>query len=230
MNSKIFFLLLWIFDNGSFQKIVTRNTALKSGDVAFRLQKYDEAAQFYQIAIKQSVLTNKNLLNNYAKSLYLYKKNKEAIKVYTSLLSSGNSFFQSDINLQLGNLFLFEKDTIKALEFYKNSLKLYPNNQLSAYNYEIIIRTFKSKNTFFKKNKKNINSNKSQNIKPITQLNQPDIAQKTNLSQETPPLKYNLTLEQAKLILDAMKNENLKPLLQNTNQYLKSKKTMSESW
>ncbi|MBP6386353.1 MAG: hypothetical protein KA327_06985 [Pseudarcicella sp.] len=230
MNSKIFFLLLWIFDNGSFQKISTRNDAIKSAEKAYNSKKYNDATLFYQIAIKNTVLTDQNVLDNYAKSLLLSKKNIEAIKTYTNLLSLGDFRFKSDVSLQLGNLYLIEKDTVRALSYYKKSLTFYSNNSLSLYNYELLIRNFKTKNKYYSSQQKNTQLAQKQSKADLKSNEKNTENQKNNQLPQSNSPKYNLSLTQARIILDAMKNESLKPILENSNQYLKSKKTMSETW
>lgn len=128
----LFFLSFFIFTL-SAQKAVRKN--IKRGNKSYTEQKYEQAANLYEEALKinpNALEPNFNLANTFYKQNE-WDKSIEQQNHYL-LLEKDNSEKKAAGWHNIGNAMLHKKDLQKAIEAYKMSLRLNPNDDDTRYN------------------------------------------------------------------------------------------------
>lgn len=145
--------------------------SLKVARDAYQNEEYLKAMKYYESAQKKAP-ENINLSDEIAQSAYKARKFEKAEKIYQQ--NSGNK----DSNIQkaenehnIGNSRLKKKDYQGAIEAYKNSLRLNPNDEKTRYNLSEAIRQLKNQQEQ-NKNNQNQNQQNQQNQDQQDQQNQ----------------------------------------------------------
>ncbi len=145
---------------------------MKEGD-------FKTAEKSYQSAIKEKSELPSQVFLNLAHAAFELGKKAAAKKNYLSVLAgSGPAQQKSNACLQLGNLSAQEKNYPEALEWYKKSLLLDPENQKARKNYELAWKLKKQKEE--EENKQN--QDKQQNQE--NQNNPENKSSETNSTQK----------------------------------------------
>jgi len=130
---KHFFCILFCLSAGTFFAQKEKRT-LREGNKSYFGGKYEEAAEYYNEALKEK--------SNYYKSNFnlgdaYYKQGKytEAIGQYdTYIKNNSNKDTLSKAFHNLGNSYLKTKSYNEAITAYKNALKLNPKDEDTRYN------------------------------------------------------------------------------------------------
>ncbi|NIM12901.1 MAG: tetratricopeptide repeat protein [Candidatus Aminicenantes bacterium] len=130
------FLLFWHW----FEPASKKNRA---GINAYQAQKYDEALNHFLSAkgIKPDMA---ELKSNTASALYQMKKYKEALEEFSKIDPEKVEIPKADFYYNLGNSFFRVNQFQKALENYKEGLKLRPDDMDAKKNYELTLQKLKN--------------------------------------------------------------------------------------
>ena len=137
IKALILFISLFSAFSLSAQKAVRKNT--KQGNRSYKEQKYEQAANSYEEALK----INPNALEpNYNLGNTLYKQEKwdESIAQQNHYLQleKENPEKESSAWHNIGNAFLHEKELEKSMEAYKMALRINPNDDETRYNLAVV--------------------------------------------------------------------------------------------
>jgi tetratricopeptide (TPR) repeat protein len=196
---------------------------------AFLKGDYNEASLQYQLLAKQSFFTPSEVTLNYAHSLFELKDTLAARKKYAQLVSLKEPNLASTTYSQLGIIFCYEKDTVRALALFKEALILKPDNEIARYNYELLKKQYHAKKN--QQESKSQTNNKQPSPPPSQQQQNAEVANDNSQKELLKTLKnYGLTLEKAKTILDGMKNDEIQ-YIQKRNNLVKSRESrITQNW
>jgi tetratricopeptide (TPR) repeat protein len=157
-------VFLFIF---AFKSIRVNNKALK----AFNNGSFKHASEnFNKEILKQP--SNYSLLNNAAGAEYKLSKFDDASLKYNDVINSSSSHMQEKFTAfyDLGNVEYMKGDFQKAVDLYKEALKLVPEDKDAKYNLEAALLKLNEKNSTQNNNKKN-KDDKQQSQQPNKQNN-----------------------------------------------------------
>lgn len=142
------FLLFWHW----FEPAAKKN---QQGITAYREKNYEQALQAFLSAkgVKPDLA---QLKNNTASTLYQLKKYKTALEEFSKIDPERSGISKSEFLYNLGNAFFRLNQYDKALESYKNSLILNPEDINAKKNYELALKKLEEQ-----KNKQNQNQKKN---------------------------------------------------------------------
>jgi tetratricopeptide (TPR) repeat protein len=186
--------------------------------------------QYIPALVKYRYLTNTLQLRdnhihlNLAHCYYLNNDKEQAEKYYEQLVNSAGIDISSIAYQQLGMIAFERKEFKNALDYFKKSLAIDPGNNASRYNYELTARLIpkSDKTEEVKENKKKPEKEKetppppddeATNRQPVKQdedgqeQKNSDIEQQKQIQRKL--RQINLSEEKAKMILDAMKNNEI---------------------
>lgn len=126
------FMLFWHW----FEPAAKKND---DGIKAFRAQKYDEALNSF-LSAKGLDPEMPQLKNNTAAALYQMKKYEEALKEFSTIDPEKADIPRADFHYNVGNSYFRLNKFDKALEHYKESLKLEPGDIDSKKNFEFTLK------------------------------------------------------------------------------------------
>ena len=214
IQSLLFSLLLWIWDNRSFDTISRSNRAKIEGQVAYQEKDYRKALEAYQNISNSSLFAEPEARLNLAHSYFQLKQLNNARQYYSRLSKIKNNFLSSRAFNQLGVIETIDKDTVAALRYFRESLRQNPDNQKAQYNYELLKKTFSGKEDVAK-------------TKPLPQKTEqtptpspaPKTAQEVQKTEEKKNLldqlqNMKMSEAQAMMILDALKASEIQYLQQ----------------
>ncbi|HUZ61040.1 MAG TPA: VWA domain-containing protein [Hanamia sp.] len=183
------------------------NSSILKGNKAYQKNNYNEAADEYRDALKNS---ENNVTADYNLGNALYRKNNtdEAVESYDNAIAHTSdsalkqkAFYNKGVALQKA------KKLPECINAYENALILNPNDEDARQNLQ---RALKEQNNQKQNQKQNKNKNKNKNKKKKKQQpkQQPQNNQQKNNQQQPPPPKISKQ--------DAI--EKLKSLLENEKQ------------
>lgn len=221
IQSLLFSLLLWIWDNRSFDTISRSNRAKIEGQVAYQERNYQKALEAYQNISNSSLFAEPEARLNLAHAYFQLKQLNNARQYYIRLSKVRNNILSSRAYNQLGMLETIDKDTLSALRYFKESLRQNPDNQKAQYNYELLKKTFSGKEVATKP--KPVPQKPEQTPTPSPA---PKTAQEVKKTEEKRNLlnqlqNMKMSEAQAMMILDALKTSEI--------QYLQQQKHRSSS-
>lgn len=125
--------------------------AVQRGNVHYQERRYDEALQQYEIA-SQAIPEAAEILFNQGNAHYQQGNYVKALTSYAAALHAGDHELESRITYNLGNVeyqqalqtLQHSEDALKhlrsAMTYYRNSLKLDPQQHQARYNLELAMR------------------------------------------------------------------------------------------
>lgn len=144
---------------------------------AYKKADYTKALKYYESAQKKAP-ENIDLSDEMAQSAYKAREFEKAEKIYQQSSDSKKSNIQKADNYHnIGNSRMKKKDYQGAIDAYKESLRLNPNDDNTRYNLSEAIRQLKNEQ---KKDNQNNQNNQNQN----NQNNQQNQQNKNNQNQQ----------------------------------------------
>lgn len=213
MSVLLLSLLLWIWDNRSFNAISRGNDAKIEGERAYQNTNYFGAAAAYREVLAASLFAEPEARLNLAHSYFKLNQLQNAQELYGRLALVKNSKIAAQAQMQLGVIYATQKDTLKALNALKKSLMINADNRLAAYNYELLKKQYSGKITEPAAKKP------QEQEKPAPKPTNPQEALEAQKSEEKKQILTRLeamkmTEAQALLILDALKAAEMQYLQQ----------------
>jgi Ca-activated chloride channel homolog len=115
---------------------------VKSGNTAFKQQKYVEALQQYQLAETERP-ESPELDYNIAGVLYNQQKYEEAIQRYTKALNTPDAAMNPRVQYNLGNTYYKMGDFQKAITSFQKALEADPSDLEAKFNLELARKMLK---------------------------------------------------------------------------------------
>ena len=138
---------------------------------AYKNEEYPKAVKYYESAQKKAP-ENIDLSDELAQSAYKAREFEKAEKIYQQNAGTKSSNVDKAANAHnIGNARMKRKDYQGAIDSYKNSLRLNPNDDRTRYNLSEAIRQLKNQQ---EQNKKNQSQNQNEEKKEQDQQDQQD--------------------------------------------------------
>ncbi len=178
MNRSIkFFLFILFIANNSFAQDIEKqariaNNQLREGNELYQKANYADA----EVSYKKSMAThpgNPKAIYNLANAMMLQKRYKEAITQYDYLAKNAKSnSLKAQSHHNIGNAQMGLNDYQKAVDSYKNSLRINPKDEETRYNLALAQELLKNQQDQNKDNKDDKNKdNKDQDKKDDKEKN-----------------------------------------------------------
>jgi len=129
-----FFTNFWFY----FNKIEDSNTLKIKAAEAYKTHYYNEAINYYEKLLIQYEPNSDAIKLNLAHSYYKAQSYDAAAKLYTELSLSSDQSIRSTALCQLGVIQHRTKRYKLAIYYFKEALRVNPNNTIAAYNYELL--------------------------------------------------------------------------------------------
>jgi tetratricopeptide (TPR) repeat protein len=205
-----------------FNSIARTNAALRKAETAMKEKNYRSAVSAYEEALKENPNLPAQTKLNLGHAYYETGQNRLAQKNYLAALNGLSSPSQkSNACLQLGNLFVKEKNYKTALEWFQKSLLQSPENKIARQNFELAWHQNKKKEEEEQKKNPERNQNQDKNNsqqkqdKQDNRQNKPDQNQsgqgKNTESQQNPNKPGNQKREQDNQKEDPKNPDSKKP-------------------
>jgi tetratricopeptide (TPR) repeat protein len=212
MTAIILYVLLWLWDNRTFDSIKKSNQRKLAAEQAYNDNRFSESAKLYEQITYGSLFSDPAARLNLAHSYYRMGDLQLALKHYQLLSGIENNTIASIANSQIALIMVSQKDTASALRSLKTALRLEPGNNLAKTNYIILKTTFsgveKPSDLHSQKQKSSrqaLRENQQENPQP-----QPETMEVEEDVKKEDLLKslkaMNMSEDQARAILDAMKS------------------------
>ncbi len=204
-------LLVWVSAGTvSAQKAERKN--VREGNELYKSEKYTES----EIAYRKSLEVNpRSLEGSYNLGNALYKQGKfpEAAEQYQLITGQGEKMAAtpegkarlSQAYHNMGNIFMNDKEYAKAVEMYKQSLRLNPKDDETRYNLALAQKLLSDQqNQDQSQNQQNEEKQENQDQKDNQQQQQQQQEdQKQNKTQEQPQPDEQMSKDNAQQMLDA---------------------------
>jgi tetratricopeptide (TPR) repeat protein len=123
---------------GGFNRIARTNALKEEAREAYLQEDFQQAASLYKTLIDSFNVQEETVRLNYANSLALSGKMKEADPAYRELAANaGNKNIRSAAYQQLGIEATRSQNLADAATYFKEALKNNPENNAARYNYEL---------------------------------------------------------------------------------------------
>lgn len=226
MTYLILSVLLWLYDNRSFDKISHDNIARIEGLKAYQAGNYQRAAEHYGALVNSTLFVEPSARLNLAHSYFQLRQYAQAQKQYRLVAQVPNSGLAAVAEAQLGVIAVMRGDSANALALFRKALTTVPALEAAQFNYELIKKTYSGKpnpaSARQPKPKPRLTQQETEVVLEAgrekgTELEQGD--NKTELLRRLRSL--NLSEEQALSILNAMQEAEV--------QYINQRKRASKS-
>jgi tetratricopeptide (TPR) repeat protein len=209
-TTKHILLILFLFASFGVMAQKAERSNVRHGNRFYEKKKYTEAEVSYRKALEVNPHSKEGTYN-LGNALYKQKKAKEALEQYQKALScENNPQRKSAIFHNAGNCFMAAKEYDKAVDSYKNSLRLNPDDNETRYNLAMAQAFLKQQQQQQKqdKNKDKKDQNKDQN-KDKQQQKQDDQEKKNNKDkqQQQQQQQEQVSKEKAQQLLDALSQD-----------------------
>lgn len=228
MTTLILYALLWIWDHRTFDSITKANERKVIAEKAYHDKNFKGAAHVYDQIAYGSVFSEPAARLNLAHAYYQNGEPDKALKQYKLLYDIDDRTIASIANCQIALIEIFKKDTANALNSLKTALRLEPGNELARSNYIILKNSFSGKELPSevgapKKQTQNQLADQAAPTPPEAQKQQQEVEESVKKEQLLTSLRaMNMSEEQARTILDAMKSNESQYIYQlRRKQYAK---------
>ncbi|KAA6432747.1 tetratricopeptide repeat protein [Dyadobacter flavalbus] len=236
MTVFILYVLLWLWDNRTFDSITKANERKLDAEQAYNNARFSESAKLYYQITYGSLFSEPAARLNLAHSYFKLGNYKLALKHYSLLHEIGNNTIASIANSQIALIKVIQKDTASALTSLKTALLLEPGNSLARSNYIILKKHFSG---FQRPSDVTANQQKPQQqstarhnsqTPPESKPENREVAEDVKKEELLKSLKaMNMSEDQARAILDAMKSNESQYIYQlRRKQYNKKNRQQQE--
>ncbi|MGA0555285.1 tetratricopeptide repeat protein [Larkinella sp. VNQ87] len=145
MTYLILSVLLWLYDNRSFQKISHDNVARIEGLRAYETGNYKKAAEHYVALVNSTLFVEPSARLNLAHSYFQLRQYAEAQRHYRLVAQVDQPGLAATAELQLGVIAVMQGDSAAALTLFRKALNTVPGFEPAQINYELIRKTYSGK-------------------------------------------------------------------------------------
>lgn len=221
MRSKLLRIGIWLLVIGFFSSAYADiGSIMRKGNGQFRQEKYEDALKTYQEA---QVLEpdNPDIRFNLGAALYKLNKYNEAMPEWQLSLVSKNKKTKAAATYNMGNASFKGGQLEPAINFYKLSLGLNPNDMQAKQNLEFALKV---KEEMEKQQKQDTSKQKQQQ----KQEQQQQSALGGQQQPQPQPQKGEMSKEEARRILEALKNKEKEA--QEKAKETEPKKKVEKDW
>lgn len=234
MTYFLLYLLLWIWDNRSFNAISKANRDKTEAENAYLNKDYRKAARLYEEIAYGSLFAEPASRLYLAHSYFKLDSFEKARLQYSLLIKVDDREVATRANTQLAVLAtLTNQDTLAALNYLKTALRLAPDNEKARFDYELLKKTFSGKSPISSSDQSPPEKQPPPPPAPVA----PSAQQALALAQEREELlkslrRLHMSEEQARSILDAMKTNETQYIYQLRRQqyYDQSERSKIIEW
>lgn len=203
------------------QKDVRKN--VRSGNKAYKQEKYSEAFDFYNKAIETNSLSPEANYNA-ANTEYRQKNWEQAVEHYNNYLAieKNNTDKMSAAWHNIGNTMLQAKDLEKSMEAFKMALRLNPGDDEARYNLAVVQKMIQDQENDEQPEQQE--QEQKQNEDQQEQQNNPDQPKKTEQSQEP----EQMSRDNARQLLQAIEQDEKETLDKVNKMKAEERKQKSE--
>ncbi|MBK6978173.1 MAG: tetratricopeptide repeat protein [Cytophagaceae bacterium] len=213
MYQFIYHIIFFLLNPQYFYNIDQKNDLKIEFNKAFSEKKYQKSIKIFEKINEISRIIDPEL-NFDAAHAYFYTGDTLNARIkYETAKNLPDALPSSQALNQLGIISLMAKDSTKALDYFKQSLKINPELNAARYNYELISKLFKPKTN-------------NQNSPTQETQNQEVIASEEKEQEFSEYKSKNISKEKALQLLDDLKNSELKISTNTKN----SKKNIEKDW
>ncbi|MCA0363794.1 MAG: tetratricopeptide repeat protein [Bacteroidetes bacterium] len=213
MYQFIYHIIFFLLNPQYFYNIDQKNDLKIEFNKAFSEKNYKKSIEIFEKINGISRLIDPEL-NLDAAHAYFYTGDTLNARIrYENTQNLQEPLPASQALNQLGIISLMSKDTSKALDYFKLSMKTNPNLDPARYNYELISKIFKPRSN-------------SQNSPTEQAKNQEVIASEEKEQEFSEYKSKNISKEKALQLLDDLKNSELKISTNSKN----SRKNIEKDW
>lgn len=219
MTYLILSVLLWLYENRSFEKISHDNVARMEGLRAYQAGDYKRAAEEYVALINSTLFVEPSARLNLAHSYFQLRQYAQAQKHYRLVAQVDQPKLAAAAEVQLGVIAVSQGDSAGALALFRKALNTVPAFEAAQFNYELIKKTYSGKPI----------TNSAQRPKPRPKQQETEASLESGQEQGTEVEQgddkeellrrlrsLNLSEEQALSILNAMRDNEVQYIHQRT--------------
>ena len=199
MNTWFFYLILLFLSLRSLTNVSERNKLKIEAGRAFIQKQYSLATEKYQLLANISFNLEPEARLNLAHAYFYTKDTSRALQEYKRLLRVKDEKIFTGALIQIGVINAMLKDSVTALQLFKEALQKNPDNLVARYNYELLKKKLPVNPP------PPIENNQDENQNQDGETQQSD-KQKDELESQTPE---KMSKEKALQILEAMKTNEL---------------------
>ncbi|WP_138994068.1 lipopolysaccharide assembly protein LapB [Larkinella sp. C7] len=145
MTYLILSVLLWLYDNRSFDKISHDNIARIEGLRAYEAGNYKRAAEQYVALVNSALFVEPSARLNLAHSYFQLRQYAQAQKHYRLVAQVSQPDLAAAAEIQLGVIAVLQGDSTAALTLFRKALTAVPALEPAQFNYELIKKTYSGK-------------------------------------------------------------------------------------
>ena len=145
MFQYIYHIIFILINPQYFTNIEQKNQLKTSFNQSFSQKKYTDAIRIFEKIEKVSKLIEPELRIDASNAYFIKKDTLKARLNYEHLLNVHNPLQLSQALNQLGSLAVLQKDSAKALDYYKRALEVNNESREARFNYELIKSLYKPK-------------------------------------------------------------------------------------
>jgi tetratricopeptide (TPR) repeat protein len=145
MTYLILLVLLWLYDNRSFEKISHDNIARIEGLRAYESGNYKRAAEQYVALVNSALFVEPSARLNLAHSYFQLRQYAQAQKHYRLVAQVNQPELAATAEIQLGVIAVLQGDSTTALSLFRKALNTVPALEPAQFNYELIKKTYSGK-------------------------------------------------------------------------------------
>jgi len=233
MKYLAFVLIVMTGLGNEITRIARINALKKEAKEAYLAGDYQKAIENYQFLVDSFDVKDDMLMLNLSNAYYKINDTTNSISNYESLLESPTREVRSIAYQQLGIIKSQSKKYKEALQDFKQSLKANPVNNDARYNYELLKKLIQEQEQQQQQQQQQ-NKDQQQNKKQQEgqeKEEETDEGEKQEMPSTMDKLKeMNISEEKAKMILEAMKNNEIQYLQQNKRKAKNRKKSNKPDW
>lgn len=212
MPSLLISLLLWLLQQGAPNRIAERNRLEQEAERAFGSREYALAASLYRQLAETALLPEPAVLFNQAQAYFAANDTLRARALYLRLTQASEPGMAASALAQLGVLACRSGDSALALDYFRRAVRLVPEHPSAAYNFELLSKLRPgSRSARPRPEAAKTASPPKAPQPPAGGRVQPSSRREDVLSRLN---RYNLSPEKARMLLDAMRAEEIQYIQQ----------------
>ncbi|MFD1143410.1 hypothetical protein ACFQ4C_19950 [Larkinella insperata] len=145
MTYLILSVLLWLYDNRSFDKISRDNIARMEGLKAYQAGDYKRAVEQYNTLVNSTLFVEPSARLNLAHSYFQLRQYAQAQQQYRLVAQVNQLGLAASAEVQLGVIAVLQGDSATALSLFRKALTTVPALEAAQFNYELIEKTYSGK-------------------------------------------------------------------------------------
>lgn len=218
MNTWFFYIILLFLNIRSLTNVSERNRLKTEAGVAFMKKNYEVARDKYQSLANISFNLEPEARLNMAHSYFYTQDTARALLEYKRLLRVSDEQIFIGALLQIGVINAIQKDSLTAMQLFKEALQKNPDNMTARYNYELL--------------KKRLPDNNPPPPPPQNQANDTQDAETRQSEEKRDDLQSiepeKMSREKALQLLETMKANELQYNPQHKEKHKKSNKNKKD--